>query len=79
MEYYRSMGLYMSAMEFTTGVLQVLVIAVGGLLIMAGKMDYVDLITFTLYVSTFISPLRRLIQLISPKSNKEGSCTLLPI
>ena len=61
-EYYRSMGLYMSGMEFTTGVMQVLVITVGGLLIMAGKMDYVDLITFTLYVSTFLSPLRRLIQ-----------------
>ncbi len=60
-EYYRSMGLYMSGMEFTTGVMQVLVIAVGGLLIMRGKMDYVDLITFTLYVSTFISPLRRLV------------------
>ena len=61
-EYYRSMGLYMSGMEFTTGVMQVLVIAAGGLLIMAGKMDYIDLITFTLYVSTFLSPLRRLIQ-----------------
>ena len=61
-EYYRSMGLYMSGMEFTTGVLQVLVIAAGGLLIMGGKMNYVDLITFTLYVSTFISPLRRLVQ-----------------
>ena len=61
-EYYRSMGLYMSGMEFTTGVMQVLVIAAGGLLIRAGKMDYIDLITFTLYVSTFLSPLRRLIQ-----------------
>ena len=61
-EYYRSMGLYMSGMEFTTGVMPVLVIAAGGLLIMAGKMDYIDLITFTLYVSTFLSPLRRLIQ-----------------
>ena len=61
-EYYRSMGLYMSGMEFTTGVMQVLVITAGGLLIMRGKMDYVDLITFTLYVSAFISPLRRLIQ-----------------
>ena len=60
-EYYRSMGLYMSGMEFTTGVLQVLVITVGGLLIMAGKMDYVDLVTFTLYVSTFVSPLRKLV------------------
>ena len=60
-EYYRTMGLYMSGMEFTTGVLQVLVITVGGLLIMAGKMDYVDLVTFTLYVSTFVSPLRKLV------------------
>jgi ATP-binding cassette subfamily B protein len=55
------MGLYMSGMEFTTGVLQVLVIAVGGLLIMRGKMDYVDLVTFTLYVSTFVTPLRKLV------------------
>ena len=60
-EYYRSMGLYMSGMEFTTGIMQVLVIAVGGLLIMKGRMDYIDLVTFTLYVSTFLSPLRRLV------------------
>ena len=63
-EYYRSMGLYMSGMEFTTGVMQVLVIAVGGLLIMDGRMDYVDLITFTLYVSIFISPLRKLVMFV---------------
>lgn len=61
-EYYRSMGLYMSGMEFTTGIMQVVVIAVGGLLIMAEKMDYVDLVTFSLYVSTFVSPIRRLAQ-----------------
>jgi ATP-binding cassette subfamily B protein len=60
-EYYKSMGLYMSGMEFTTGVMQVLVITVGGLLIMQGKMDTVDLITFTLYVSTFVTPLRKLV------------------
>ena len=63
-EYYRSMGLYMSGMEFTTGVMQVLVIAAGGMLIMKGKMDYVDLVTFTLYVSIFISPLRRLVMFV---------------
>ena len=63
-EFYRSMGLYMSGMEFTTGVMQVLVITVGGLLIMRGRMDVIDLVTFTLYVSTFISPLRRLIQFV---------------
>ena len=61
-EYYRSMGLYMSGMESTTAIMQALVILVGGALIMRGKMDYVDLVTFTLYVSTFVSPVRRLTQ-----------------
>ncbi len=61
-EYYRSMGLYMSGMEFTTGFMQVLVITVGGALIMAGRMNYIDLITFTLYVSAFTAPIRRLYQ-----------------
>ena len=59
---YRAMGRFMSGMEFTTGIMQVVVISVGGFLIMKGKMDYVDLITFTLYVSTFISPVRKLAQ-----------------
>ena len=61
-EYYRTMGLFMSGMEFTSGIAQVVVIAVGGLLIMRGKMDYVDLVTFSLYVSAFVSPVRRLAQ-----------------
>ncbi|MBO5555669.1 MAG: ABC transporter ATP-binding protein [Oscillospiraceae bacterium] len=61
-EYYRSMGLYMSGMESTTAIMQVLVILVGGVMIMQGKMDYVDLITFTLYVSAFVAPVRRLTQ-----------------
>jgi ATP-binding cassette subfamily B protein len=58
--YYKAMGRFQSGMEFTTGVMQVLVIAFGGLLIMRGEMDYIELITFTLYVSTFISPVRKL-------------------
>lgn len=61
-DYYRAMGLFNSGMEFTTSIMQVAVIAVGGLLIMAGDMDYIDLITFTLYVSTFVSPVRKLAQ-----------------
>ena len=61
-EYYKSMGLYMSGMEFTTGIMQVVVIAVGGMLIMRGQMDYIDLVTFSLYVSTFVSPVRKLTQ-----------------
>lgn len=61
-EYYKSMGLFNSGMEFTTGIVQVVVLAVGGLLIMQNKMNYIDLITFSLYVSTFVSPVRKLTQ-----------------
>ncbi len=61
-EYYKSMGLFMSGMEFTTGIMQVVVVAFGGLLIMQGKMDYINLITFSLYVSTFVTPVRKLAQ-----------------
>ncbi len=61
-EYYRSMGLFQSGMEFTTSIMQVVVIAFGGFLIMQGKMDYIELITFSLYVTTFVSPIHRLTQ-----------------
>ena len=59
-EYFTAMGGFMSGMEFTTSVMQVLVIAAGGYFIMRGEMDYVDLMTFTLYVSTFVTPVRKL-------------------
>ena len=60
--YYRAMGLFNSGMEFSTGVMQAVVIGTGGFLIMRGRMDYIDLVTFTLYVSAFLSPVRRLVQ-----------------
>ena len=59
-EYYRAFGVFNSCMEFTTGIMQVAVITAGGLLIMKGEMDYIGLITFSLYVSTFVSPVRKL-------------------
>ena len=61
-EYYRAMAGFQSGMEFSSGIAQVVVIAVGGALIMSGSLDYVDLITFSLYISTFINPIRRLTQ-----------------
>ena len=60
-DYYKAMGLFFSGMEFSTGVMQAAVIGAGGILIMHGRMDYIDLVTFTLYVSTFISPFRKLV------------------
>ncbi|HNY00326.1 MAG TPA: ABC transporter ATP-binding protein [Oscillospiraceae bacterium] len=58
--YYRTLGTYSAGMEFSLSVMQVAVIAAGGAMIMAGALDYIDLVTFTLYVSAFISPVRRL-------------------
>ena len=60
-EWYRAMGTFMSVMDFTMSALQVVVIALGGYFIMRGRMDYIDLITFSLYVSTFVAPIRTLV------------------
>ena len=57
-EWYRAMGAFMSGMEFTMSALQVVVIALGGYFIMRGMMDYIDLITFSLYVTSFVTPIR---------------------
>lgn len=59
-EFHKAMGRFSSSMEFFLTSLNVVVIGVGGYLSMSGKMDYVDLITFTLYISTFVSPMRKL-------------------
>ncbi len=58
--YYHAMATYHSVLEFALSIMSVLVIALGGFLIMRDKMDYVDLLTFTLYVSAFIAPMRKL-------------------
>ena len=58
--YYKTMAFYQSGMEFFMGILSVLVIAFGGFLIMEGQMDFIDLTTFALYVTTFITPIRKL-------------------
>ena len=60
-EWYRAMGTFFSSMEFTTSALQVVVIALGGLFIMRGTMDYIDLITFSLYIASFVQPIRALV------------------
>ena len=58
--YYKAMGLFNAGIEGAVGIMQIVVITVGGWLIMQGRMNYIDLITFTLYVSTFTSPIRKL-------------------
>ena len=58
--YYGAMGRFMACMEFCMGIMPVAVIAAGGWLIMRSELNYIDLLTFTLYVSTFVSPARKL-------------------
>ncbi|MBQ0037885.1 MAG: ABC transporter ATP-binding protein [Clostridiales bacterium] len=59
-EFHRQMGYFTATMEFFMCILSVAVIAVGGWLIMQGRMNYIDLITFSLYITTFIGPIRKL-------------------
>ena len=60
--YYRAMGLFNAGIEATVGVMQVAVVSVGGFLIMRGELSFVDLLTFTLYISVFLTPVRKLVQ-----------------
>ena len=58
--FYQEMGIFNSSMEFFVSILSVAVVTVGGALIMQGRMDVVDLLTFTLYITTFVNPIRKL-------------------
>lgn len=61
-DFYNAMGLFNAYQEFFMGIMPAVVIAAGGYLIMKGQMNYIDLITFTLYISTFVTPVRKLAQ-----------------
>ena len=67
--FHKEMGFFTAVMEFFTNILPVAVIAVGGWLIMRERMDYVDLITFSLYVTSFVSPIRKLANFAEMFSN----------
>ena len=58
--FYRAMGLFSSSMELFLTSMNVVVIAVGGYMILKGRLDYRDLITFSLYIATFVTPMRKL-------------------
>ena len=57
---YRAFGKFNSSLEYFMCIMPVVIMAVGGWLIMRNRMDYVDLITFYLYIGTFINPIRKL-------------------
>ena len=59
-EFHKAMGRFHSSVEFFLCSLNVVVIGVGGYFVMRGKMDYRDLLTFVLYISSFVNPMRKL-------------------
>ena len=58
--YYKTMGMFMAGMEFFTTILNVIVLAVSGVLIMKGEMTTTTLIIFMMYISSFVTPIRKL-------------------
>ena len=58
--FHKAMGRFHSSVEFFLCSLNVVIIGVGGYYVMQGKMDYRDLLTFCLYISSFVSPMRKL-------------------
>ena len=59
-KYYRVMAVFQGGMEFSTSIMPVIVVAAGGWFIMKGAMNYTDLVAFTLYVTTFVTPVKKL-------------------
>ena len=59
-QFHKAMGRFASSMEFFLCGMNVIVIGVGGYMIMRGDMDYRDLVTFTLYIASFVAPMRKI-------------------
>ncbi len=58
--FHRAMAEFHSTMEFCLCMMSVVVIAVGGALIMNEQLTVIDLIAFSMYVSAFVNPIRKL-------------------
>ena len=58
--FYKAMGAFHSSVEFFLCSLNVVIIGVGGYYVMKDQMDYRDLLTFCLYISSFVGPMRKL-------------------
>jgi len=57
---YKAMARFHSQMDFTTHILNVVVLAVGGFFIIKGEMTIGDLVAANMFVTAFLQPIRRL-------------------
>lgn len=58
---YYALGTYQATSSTMTGILYVVVVALGGFLVAQGQMSAVDMATFALYVSLFATPVETLV------------------
>lgn len=58
--FYKQMGIFAAGNDVIINLINVAVIAFGGLLIAGQKLEYVELLTFILYISSFLTPIRKL-------------------
>jgi len=59
-DYYKVMGVFMSGTEFIYAFMPLVVLFTGGIFIKHGELNYIDLITFMLYINTFVTPLKKI-------------------
>ena len=59
-DFHKAMGRFHSSVEFFLCSLNVVIIGIGGYYVMRDEMNYADLLTFTLYIASFVSPMRKL-------------------
>ncbi len=58
--FYKQMGIFAAGSDIITNLMNVAVIAAGGLLIIGRQLEYVDLLVFTMYIASFLQPIRKL-------------------
>ncbi|MBO5845736.1 MAG: ATP-binding cassette domain-containing protein, partial [Clostridia bacterium] len=59
----RWLGIYSSVMDFLSDLLYLLVIFIGGLFMIQGKIDAADFTAFLLYINMFLNPIHRFVTL----------------
>lgn len=67
--YYKAMAIFSGGMEFSTSLLNIIVIAVGAIFVVNGDMTLTDMLTFILYVGTFLTPIRKLVSFFEQYTN----------
>ena len=59
----RWIGIYSAVMEFLTDLLYLVIIFIGGVFMIQGKLDAADFTAFLLYINMFINPIHRFVTL----------------